>query len=53
MAHQPSVINKIVDKLNNTRDFTISLLLHGIFIAVFGTTVMFQAVQEPPDFIVL
>jgi hypothetical protein len=43
-------LDKIVEKLRNSRDFTISVLIHVILVAVFGTTVLFKAVQEPPDF---
>ena len=46
----PSPLQKLVDKLRNSRDFTISLLLHVILVSIFGGTVLFQAVQEPPDF---
>lgn len=45
-----SPLQKLVDKLRNSRDFTISLLLHVILVSIFGGTVLFQAVQEPPDF---
>lgn len=45
-----SPLQKFVEKLQNSRDFTISLLLHVILVSIFGGTVLFQAVQEPPDF---
>lgn len=45
-----SLLNKFLEKIKTSRDFTISLLLHIILVAVFGGTVLFQAVQEPPDF---
>jgi len=44
------LFQKLVDKFSNSRDFTISFVLHVILVAIFGTTVLFQAVQEPPDF---
>ena len=47
---KPNWVNKFVLKLQTSREFTISLLIHVIFVAVFGGTVLFQAVQEPPDF---
>jgi len=47
---ETNFVVKFVDKLRNSRDFTISLLIHVVFVAIFGTTVLFQAVQEPPDF---
>ncbi len=43
-------VQKLLDKLSNSRDFTISAALHAILIAVFGGTVLFRAVQEPADF---
>ena len=43
-------LEQFVEKLRNSREFTISLLVHIIFVAVFGGTVLFQAAQEPPDF---
>lgn len=43
-------VANFIDKLRNSRDFTISFLIHVIFVAIFGTTVLFKAVQEPPDF---
>jgi hypothetical protein len=45
-----SPLQKLVDKLRNSRDFTISLLLHVILVSIFGGAVLFEAVQEPPDF---
>jgi len=45
-----TLLEKLTDKLSNSRDFTISFLLHGILVAVFGTTVLFQAIQPPSDF---
>jgi len=51
MAQQsPSFLQKLIDKFSNSRDFTISFILHAILVAVFGTSVLFHAVQEPPDF---
>jgi len=44
------LVQKLVDKFSNSRDFTISFVLHVILVAIFGTTVLFQTVQEPPDF---
>jgi len=48
-AKQP-LLQKLIEKFSNSRDFTISFILHAILVAVFGTSVLFQAVQEPPDF---
>jgi hypothetical protein len=45
-----SLLDKFLEKIKTSRDFTISLLLHIILVAIFGGTVLFQAVQEPPDF---
>lgn len=51
MANElPPFVQKLVDKFSNSRDFTISFALHAILIAIFGGTVLFQAVKEPPDF---
>ncbi len=49
-SSQQTLAQKLLDKFSNSRDFTISFILHAILVAVFGTTVLFQAVQEPPDF---
>lgn len=49
-GQQDSPIERLVEKIRNSRDFTISLVVHLIFVAAFGGTVLFQAVQEPPDF---
>lgn len=46
----PDILQKILDKFSNSRDFTISFFLHVLLIVIFGTTVLFQAVSEPPDF---
>lgn len=45
-----ALVQRLIDKINNSRFFTISLGLHILLIMVFGGTVMYQAVQEPPDF---
>jgi hypothetical protein len=49
-SRQNPLLEKLTRKLSNSRDFTISLLLHGVLIAVFGSTVLFQAVRPPSDF---
>jgi hypothetical protein len=46
----PALLQKVLDKFSNSRDFTISFALHAILVAVFGGTVLYRAVQEPPDF---
>jgi len=46
----PPFLQKFIDKFSNSRDFTISFTLHAILVAIFGGTVLFQAVSEPPDF---
>ena len=51
-SQQRRVSQVLIDKLSTSRDFTISCILHVILIALFGTTVLFQAVKEPPDFVV-
>ena len=44
------LVQKLIDKFSNSRDFSISFVLHLILVLIFGSTVLFQAVQEPPDF---
>jgi hypothetical protein len=46
----PIWLESFIDRLRTSREFTISLLVHIIFVAIFGGTVLFQATQEPPDF---
>ncbi len=46
----PAFLQKVLDKFSNSRDFTISVALHAILIGLFGGTVLYRAVQEPPDF---
>jgi len=46
----PVFLQKLIDKFSNSRDFTISFALHMILVIIFGSTVLFQAVKEPPDF---
>ena len=47
---KPPVAATLVEKLRNSREFSISVLIHIIFVALFGGTVLFQAAMEPPDF---
>ncbi len=44
------LVQKLIDKFSNSRDFTISFILHAVLVGIFGTSVLFQAVQEVPDF---
>ncbi len=44
------LIQKTLNKFSNSREFTISAVLHVILVAVFSTAVLFEATQEPPDF---
>ena len=46
----PAFLQKLLDKFSSSRDFTISFALHAILIGLFGGTVLYRAVQEPPDF---
>ncbi len=46
----PVIVQDVLEKFSNSRDFTISFALHAILIAAFGGTVLYRAVQEPPDF---
>lgn len=43
-------LDKVVEKLSNSRFFTISFVLHVLLIILLGGTVLFEAMQEPPDF---
>ena len=43
-------LSALLQKSNSSREFTISLLIHIILVAMFGGTVLYEAVQEPPDF---
>jgi len=45
-----SLIDKLIERFNNSRFFTISFVLHVLLIVIFGGTVLFEAMQEPPDF---
>ena len=44
------LLDRLIDKFNNSRLFTISFVLHVLLIVIFGGTVLFEAMQEPPDF---
>lgn len=44
------IVQRLIDKINQSRFFTVSLGLHILLIVIFGGTVLYQAVQEPPDF---
>lgn len=45
-----SLLDRLVEKFNDSRFFTISFVLHVLLIAIFGGTVLFEAMQEPADF---
>lgn len=45
-----TLFDRLVEKFNNSRFFTISFVLHVLLIVIFGGTVLFEAMQEPPDF---
>lgn len=42
-------IEKLTDRLSRSRDLAISVVVHFILITIFGTTVLFHAVQEPEE----
>jgi len=46
----PPLLQRLVDKFSNSRDFTISVALHAILLAVFGGTALYQVTAEPEDF---
>ncbi len=51
MAGQhPPLVQRFLDKLSNSRDFTISFILHTLLILLFGSTVLIKVVSEPQDF---
>ncbi len=45
-----TLLEKLVERFNNSRFFTISFVFHVLLIALFGGTVLFEAMQEPADF---
>jgi hypothetical protein len=45
-----SLLERLIEKFNNSRFFTISFVLHVLLIVIFGGTVLFEAMQEPSDF---
>lgn len=45
-----TLLERLIEKFNNSRFFTISFVLHVLLIVIFGGTVLFEAMQEPPDF---
>jgi hypothetical protein len=45
-----SLLDRLIDKFNSSRFFTVSFVIHVLMIAIFGGTVLFEAMQEPPDF---
>ena len=45
-----SIIDRLIEKFSESRFFTISFVLHVLLIAIFGGTVLFEAMQEPSDF---
>jgi hypothetical protein len=47
----PPSVQRLINKLSESRDCTISIALHAILVAVFGGTVLFHAVKEPSDFL--
>jgi hypothetical protein len=50
LPNTDALLQRLIDKINNSRFFTISLGIHVLLVLVFGGTVMYQAIQEPPDF---
>jgi len=45
-----NILDLLIDKFSQSRFFTISFVLHVLLIAIFGGTVLFEAMQEPADF---
>lgn len=52
--HEPerkrNLLDRLIEKFSESRFFTISFVLHVLLIAIFGGTVLFEAMQEPSDF---
>lgn len=46
----PPLVQKFLDKLSKSRDLSISLFVHALLIAIFGTAILFKVVPSPPDF---
>ncbi|MEO6847915.1 MAG: DUF4159 domain-containing protein [Chthoniobacterales bacterium] len=44
------ILQRIIERFSRSRDFTISFILHLLLVIIFGTTVVYKATQEPPDF---
>jgi hypothetical protein len=49
-GRKQSLIDRLIEKFSESRFFTISFVFHVLLIAIFGGTVLFEAMQEPPDF---
>jgi hypothetical protein len=47
----PPLVQKFLDKLSKSRDLSISLVVHALLIAIFGTAILFKVVPEKPEFI--
>lgn len=45
----PPLVQKFLDKLSKSRDFSISLIVHGILVAVFGTMIWVKVIEEEPE----
>jgi len=45
-----SLLDRLIERFSESRFFTISFVLHVLLILIFGGTVLFEAMQEPPDF---
>lgn len=49
-AKKASLLDRLIEKFSESRFFTISFVFHVLLIAIFGGTVLFEAMKEPPDF---
>lgn len=49
-TEEKTLLDRLIEKFNDSRFFTISFVLHVLLIVIFGGTVLFEAMQEPPDF---
>lgn len=49
--HPDDPRRNFIERLARSRDFSISLILHLLLVVLFGSTVLFEVVQQPPEMI--
>jgi Domain of unknown function (DUF4159) len=51
-GQHPPLVQRFLDKVSRSRDFSISIAIHVILVALFGSTILFQIVNKPePEFV--